>query len=483
MSKKPALGLSITDTTLEVLALGTSSGKYYISGYGWSRLPNGVVKNGRVVDTRALAVEIKKMMVLARPKPLRGRVVLGLPQSNVFLKVFTLPKFEGKDLEEAISWHVGSLSPVIPEDAYISCEIVGKGGNGEIRVLLAATQKEVIDTYLEALTLAGVEIAVIEPIVIAKARLINPEQLLEKSVVSLHLYGGILTASILVNGKVWFSRESFIAPDDDGHVIKLAVTEIVSYFTERKEKDVPELTELLYSGDSSSLKILEKNLININLGVRRAEAGVVLEISSVVGNVETAIFAPVLGLALRGRLHQKGMINLLPQWFKQQAEATRLSKAFSFWLVMVTLLIWLGAGLLIGIRWWLNQEYLRLEATKNKIEFDQKKEQEFSNWRNQFNSVVKNTKMILTSQIDYGRVLSSLAALTPKTVRITAFVYRSLPKREWSITGLADRREDVLVFDRELKNSEIFNDAQLFFSSLDSDQQVVFRFIGGSSGH
>lgn len=483
MAKKPALGLSITDTTLEALALGTSSGKYYISNYAWLRLPNGIVKNGKVVDSRSLAIEIRKLMASARPKPLRGPVVLGLPQSHVFLKVFTLPEFEGKDLEEAINWHIDSLSPMIPESAYSSYEVAGKSGSGEIRVLLAAAQEAVVDAYIEALNLADVEIAVIEPMVIAKTRLINPKQLLGKSVVSLHLYGRILTASILVNAKVWFSRESLVTQANE-RAIKLVVTEIVGYFVKRKEKDVPDLTELLYYGDHGGLEILEKNLANMDLDLvaSKAEAGVVLEASRAVSDIKMAAFAPVLGLALRGSLDQKGMISLLPKWPKERTEMTGLSQAFSFWLTIAVVLVWLGGGLLVGGWWWLKQEHTKLKAAQNNIEFDQEQEKKLSDWRNQFNEVVKGTQMILTSQTDYERVLSSLAALTPKEVTITTFVYRSLVK-EWSITGVADKREDVLVFDRELKNSEIFTNTQLFFSSLDSDEQVIFRFIGGGRGN
>ena len=210
MAKLPAQGLLITDATVEILVLNGAGGKYWIASYAWSRLPAGVINGGKVTDSRMLAEEIKKVVGAMKPQ-LKGPVVLGLSQAHVFLKGFTLPKFEGKDLEEAIAWHVNSLSPLIPDDTYTAYEIAGETADGQIRVILAAVQKEIVDTYVEALNLAGIVMSVIEPVVMAKTRLINPKQLWGKSVVSVHIYGGVVTASILVNGKVWFSRESNIA--------------------------------------------------------------------------------------------------------------------------------------------------------------------------------------------------------------------------------------------------------------------------------
>ena len=275
MAKLPAQGLLVTDTTVEVLTLNGAGGKYWVAGYAWSQLPAGVVMGGRVIDSRALAQEIKKVAVAVKPQ-LKGPVVLGLPQAHVFLKGFTVPKFEGKDLEEAIAWHISSLAPLIPDDTYTAYEIASETADGQIRVILAAVQKEVVDTYVEAVNLAGVEIGVIEPVVMAKTRLINPKQLWGKSVVSVHVYGGVVTASILVNGKVWFSRESNIAVGN-GSVINGVVNEIVDYFVKKQDKDGPDLSGVLYCGDRAGLQLVKSNLTNTHLPVVAGETGVGFE--------------------------------------------------------------------------------------------------------------------------------------------------------------------------------------------------------------
>jgi len=202
--------------------------------------------------------------------------------------------------------------------------------------------------------------------------------------------------------------------------------------------------------------------------------------SKAVQDIKNATFAPVLGLALRGKLDQEGLLNLLPAWPKQQLEVTRLNTAFSTWLAVTAITVWLMGVFLGSFWWWINGEQTSLKAEKQSLEIDQAQESEMLSWVTQFNKFVKSTEVIIATQTDYDSVLSNLAALTPRAIKITSFVYRPLVQ-EWSIAGIAEKREDVLMFDRELKNSEVFSDAQLYFSSLKSGEQVVFRFIGGSS--
>ena len=476
MAKLPAQGLLITDTTVEILVLNGAGGKYWVAGYAWSRLPAGVVNGGKVSDSRVLAEEIRKVAGKVKPQ-FRGPVVLGLPQAHVFLKGFTLPKFEGKDLEEAIAWHVNSLSPLIPDDTYTAYEIAGETGDGQIRVTLAAVQKEIVDTYVEAVNLAGVELGVIEPVVMAKTRLINPKQLWGKSVVGVHVYGGVVTASILVNGKVWFSRESSVAVGE-GQVINGIVNEIVDYFVKKRDKDVPNLSEILYCGDRAGLQFIKSNLGNTALPVVVAEPGIVLKASGAVSDLEVAAMAPVLGLAMRGDLNRKEMINLVPTWLTGQGEINRWRRTAGVMVTVAAITIWLLAGVWMGFKWWWQQEADKLGLELSQVVFDAQEEQELTAWKEGFNRQVEMATAILENQTDYERVLSNLAAVTPKGVKLTALVYQSAPSK-WSISGVAGNREDVLVFDRELKNAQLFDGAQLYFSSLDTDTEVGFRF-GGS---
>jgi Tfp pilus assembly protein PilN len=82
--------------------------------------------------------------------------------------------------------------------------------------------------------------------------------------------------------------------------------------------------------------------------------------------------------------------------------------------------------------------------------------------------------------LTYSQILSTLASATPNSVTITAFSYET-NKGQWSIAGVANTREDVLLLNQELKKTNFFSDAKLFFSSLETDLTVAFRLSGGQN--
>jgi len=462
-----------------VLELVRSKKNYLVSGYGWARLPEGVVKGGKVMNVKVLGGEIKKLMVASRSKRTRGPMVLGMPQSQVFLKAFTIPKFEEKELKEAITWHVGSLAPVLPRDAYNSYEVIGKGKNNELKILLASAPQMVVDKYLEACELAGVEVESIEPLAVARTRLIDPKMLLNKSAASVHLYNGRLAVGILVNGKLWFSKESVVIQGRE-QMIGATVNELIKFFTEKKDKDVVGVSGIIYSGDKAGIEVLEANLKGFRLKLIKAESGIVLERSKIVSEVEAVKFAPVLGLAMRSGLHKEGLINLLPTWPKQKAELGRLTKVLSRAVVMLGMVVWL---VVIGLGsgwWWLEQEEERLKGEVERLKggLMERQETEYLSWGERFNQTVEVAELIEESRVSFAEVLNRLGEIMPRGIKLTAFSYQALSDR-WSMAGIADGREEVLGFDKALKESDFFAKARLYFSSLETNEGVVFRFSGG----
>ena len=483
MANQAALGLIINDNSLELLGITSLGGEFGIAGYTWTRLEEGIVRAGRVVEAEALAQQIKKLMGLIKPKLQKKPIVLGLPQSLVFLKVFTIPKFQEKELDEAIGWHVGSLGLVLPEESYMSYEIVGKGKKNEVKVLLVAAGKTVVDEYIKALELAEIEVKVIEPLAIAGARLVNPKQLLNKSVLNAHLYRNKLSASVLVNGKLWFSKEVMVGEGEEGKIQAVA-GELIKYFSERKEKDTANVSEIVFSGDNDGIERIKRSLVGFKLSIVKAEAGIVLADTGIVENTGEMMFSPLVGLAMRGGVNHKGLINLLPEWPKEKVKVKKLGRLMSKMVTIMGLTVWFTVGILEAGWWWLGKENLRLKTQEQNLQtiLTEQKEAELLNWGKGFNETVKTIELIEGSRASFSQILGSLSGLMPKTVKLTALTYNS-KSQNWSLAGTAEKREDVLVLDQALKQSEWFKEARLYFSSLESSEGILFRFSGGGSGN
>ena len=481
MAKKTARGLVIRDQTIEILELALAKGEFEVTGYGWARLPDGVVRGGRVLNTKVLSDELKKLILASKIKSAKKSVVLGLAQSQVFLKVFKIPKFEEKELEEAINWHVGSLAPVLPKDGYNSYELIGKNKKNELKVLLASAQQIVVDGYLEAMDLAEIEVDSIEPLALSRVRLIDPKMLMGKSIAYVHLYGGRLSVSILVNNKLWFSKESIVFNNKEEMILN-EVSGLIKFFNEKKDKDIAGATEVIYSGDRQGVEILGRNLKGMKLRVTKAESGIVFNKSKVISDVEAVSFAPVLGLAMRGGVKIKGLIDLLPKWPKEKKKLTEIKDFFSRAVIGGGIVAWLTV-ISLGVNFYLMKNeagVLDNRIQRVETELVDRQESKFFDWGNQFNQTVKSAGLIDDSRKSLSIVLQKLSELMPKNVRVTFFSYGM--NKKWLMSGTAVSRNDVLVLDKKLKESEIFTDANLYFSSLESNEGVVFRFSGGSNG-
>ena len=481
MPKKAALGLLISDTSLEAVELNTAQGKFFVKSYSWLKLKQGVVSGGRVVDEAVLSENLKLLLKNAKPSQMRGPVFFGLPQSQVFLKVFNIPGFEGKEMDEAINWHVGSLAPVLPGDSYTSYEIIGKAKENQVKILLVAAGKIAVDGYLKTFDKAGIEVAAIEPVAEARARLIDPKMLSGKTVVSLHVYRSLLAVAILTHGKLWFSSEKVIS--GNGREINDAVDEMVGFFNSKREGDEPDISQIIYSGDQQGVEWVKAALTGRSLPVTKAEGGMVLKKSTAVADLTAAAFAPALGLAMRGRVEQKGLVDLLPDWPTNKLKAGRLKRGLVAAVNLGAVAVWLTVGFWLFFWWQLTQNKAALSERLDQVNqlVNEQQTSQLSSWKREFDQIVKSATLIDDSRVAMSQVLSNLASLTPSGVRITAFAYEGGTKK-WSIAGIADSREAVLSFDKSLEDSSFFFDHQLYFSSLESNQGVLFRVSGGSNG-
>lgn len=477
MPKSTARGLLVDDQYIEVLEIKSDGRGLKVSNYNWRKLPEGVISRGRVVRRQALAQELIPLINEAQQGPISGPMVLGLPQEQVFIKIFSMPQFAEKDLDEAINWHISSLGPVVPREAYTAHEIIGKNNHQELTVLLAAAAKDVVDDYLAAADLAGISLEAVEPITIARVRLIDPKQISRQTVLMVNLSAGQLTIIILVNGKLWFSKDSKLKEYNQLEIAQLT-GELINFFQERKEINVAAIGSIIYSGDKSGLTVLPTALSGFKLPLTLIRPGWHLVASKIFPRIEPMGLAPVLGLALAGRLEERELLSLMPDWPKQKAKGQSLARISARLMVTLGLLAVLIMLILAGGWWWLKQSSRNLHQETLIRQTQLNQDEGIIEWATEFNQTVARINQIEKKRLSQAEILRQLASLTPLGVKITALTANFM-QDNWLVSGVAENRESVLVFYDQLKSSQWFNRAKLYFSSLQSNQGVVFRLSGG----
>jgi type IV pilus assembly protein PilM len=171
---EPLFGLDIGRSSMKVMQLEAGTGKSKspaVIGWGNSyRYPVTAMNNGVIVDYKALSDAMHNLF----EKRLSGlittrKVACTVPMSYSFSRPLKLPVMEAEDLEEAVHLEAEQYIPVSSENLYIDYEIVRRDAKN-IELLVVATPKKIIDSYMKFLEAMGLEPMALEPTMNATAR-------------------------------------------------------------------------------------------------------------------------------------------------------------------------------------------------------------------------------------------------------------------------------------------------------------------------
>ncbi|MCX6791039.1 MAG: type IV pilus assembly protein PilM [Candidatus Gribaldobacteria bacterium] len=172
--KLDAFGLDFSDLSLKIAHLRPKNKAFSLSCFGEVRIPAGVIESGEVRDVKKLAQIIKQGVEGVKGKRLATKfVVVSLPEEKSFLDVLSLPRMPDKELESAVSFEAENYFPIPIADVYFDFTKENKASlcDKNQNIMIVATPKKIVDSYVEAIKLAGLfPIALeIESLAIARA--------------------------------------------------------------------------------------------------------------------------------------------------------------------------------------------------------------------------------------------------------------------------------------------------------------------------
>jgi len=201
--KSEAFGLDISDLSLKISYLERKKGDLRLASFGETAISPGIIKAGEVQDEKALAAVIKKGLAQVKGEKLKTKyVILSLPEEKSFLDVIQLPKIKKEELREAVGYEIENYIPLSLEQVYFDCEIIEPilSSSKYLEVLIVATPKKIVDSYLKALKMAGLQPRALELECLAVARALVPGEKSSKPLLIID-FGGTRTTFIIFSGK------------------------------------------------------------------------------------------------------------------------------------------------------------------------------------------------------------------------------------------------------------------------------------------
>jgi type IV pilus assembly protein PilM len=124
-------------------------------------LPAGAVQNNMIVDSGAVVAALKGL--IQENGVTANKVIAAVPGRSVIMKKLELPAQKEEELEANIEFEANKIIPENLENVNLDYHVVNYlQGGSKIEVLLVAVRKEIVESYTEVITQAGLEPAVMD---------------------------------------------------------------------------------------------------------------------------------------------------------------------------------------------------------------------------------------------------------------------------------------------------------------------------------
>jgi type IV pilus assembly protein PilM len=211
--KSVLLGVHIGTTAVRLLQLDQQEQRYCVDGYAIEPIPDGVMAESSILDTKALGATIKRAM---ERTGLRNKcAATAVAGSAVISKTVSLPaNLSDRDIENQVILEASQHIPFPLEEVNIDFVVqnLPQHNPGQLDVLWLASRSEHIDSRVATLQEAGLvcEVVDVEPYAIACACAYLIHQSAQApgglfAVVNLGAY--VSTLSVLHNRELVYSRE------------------------------------------------------------------------------------------------------------------------------------------------------------------------------------------------------------------------------------------------------------------------------------
>jgi type IV pilus assembly protein PilM len=212
--KKKLVGLDIGSSSLKLAEVVSSSKGHSLNKFFELPLPKGVIIEGVIADASVLSSKIKEIFNLSRCG--RKGVVTSIAGNSVIIKKVTLEQMNEAELRDLIRDEAGKYLPFENmDDVNYDFQILGENNYNpnQMDVIVVAAKKDVVNSYLEAVTAAGqnIEIMDVAPFVLETLYETNYEFDNEDIVVLINI-GASTTGINVVKGQTSiFTRDFALA--------------------------------------------------------------------------------------------------------------------------------------------------------------------------------------------------------------------------------------------------------------------------------
>ncbi len=222
-----SIGLDIGSNAIKLVQLRQTKSGIALYKAGSAPTPPGSIKGGVVVDPLAVAKAIGSLVGALQVEG--TAVAAGVAGPTVVAREVPLPVMSDRQLRKSIQWEARNYISFPVEDSVVEFQVLERGdsgASGQMRVMLVAAPRDMVDSQVETIELAGLEpVAVeIQPFAAMRGILAVDGQSEEDQMTAVLEIGAAYTdITIMKNGEFVLTRVIPIAGDAFAEAIKNAL--------------------------------------------------------------------------------------------------------------------------------------------------------------------------------------------------------------------------------------------------------------------
>ncbi len=166
LSLKPEkFGLDIKDSSVKVVQLKERPHGFLLSSFNEERIEPGIVQDGVIKDEEKLSGIIRDLCKNAKGNKIRTKyVVSALPEEKSFSQVIQMPSMDEEDMKGAVMFEAENYIPLTIDKVYLDFQLINSDQRqNKCNLLIAATPKPIVDSYVSCIKKAGLIPYVLEP--------------------------------------------------------------------------------------------------------------------------------------------------------------------------------------------------------------------------------------------------------------------------------------------------------------------------------
>ena len=154
-SNKDLIGVDIGSSSVKLVQLRESKGRYHLVTFGMTELPTEVIVDNAIMDSAALADAIRGLVESLKIKT--KNVATSVSGHSVIIRKIQLPLMTEDELEASIQWEAEQYIPFEVSEVNLDFHILGPDANDPsvMNVTLVAAKKDMVNDYVAVFSECG----------------------------------------------------------------------------------------------------------------------------------------------------------------------------------------------------------------------------------------------------------------------------------------------------------------------------------------